>query len=314
MASPAAQAQPRSRLEPFFLHVGSFLSVIAYFAILESASSREAGVRTALPVAFGVAAIYMLIAHRMGLLKYFDFGLGPMFGLGTLAVLGGSESAAFLFANYSTAILFGTLAAVAIVPPLLGLDPFTMQFARRSTPAWQQKTRDFVIINRVVCAWFGLIFVAAAVLAAWAPHDVLLGIVVPNVLVFVVGLPSQRWIPPLYLRLVGPSPPETVETAIHGMALGFDPRAAGDAKATFQFRVSGVEAGDYWIRVAGGSCESSEGVAASPDLTILTPGEVWLRIARGELEPGQALMDQRYAIEGDGELLLRLGEWFPTRR
>jgi hypothetical protein len=39
-----------------------------------------------------------------------------------------------------------------------------------------------------------------------------------------------------------------------------------------------------------------------------------LRIARGELDPGQALMDQQYTIEGDGQLLLRLGEWFPTRR
>jgi hypothetical protein len=267
-----AQPEPSSRLEPFFLHVGSFLSVIAYFAILESASSRECGSRSPSPwvsprstwgsrTAWGFSSTSTSARGRCSASVRWPFW-------------GGSESAAFLFANYSTAILFGTLAAVAIVPPLLGFDPFTIQFARRSTPAWQQKTRDFVIINRVVCAWFGLIFVAAAALAAWAPHDVLLGIVVPNLLVLAVGFPSQRWIPPLYLRLVGPSPPESVETAILGMALGFDPRAAGDATATFQFRVSGPEAGAYWIRVAGGSCESSEGVAASPDITILTPGEV----------------------------------------
>jgi hypothetical protein len=203
---------------------------------------------------------------------------------------------------------------VAVVPLLLGIEPFTVFFARRGTPVWQQKTRDFVIINRIITIWFAVLFGAAAVLAASAPHDIWFSFVYPNLLVFVAGLPSQVWLPPLYLRLVGPHPPETAEAAILGMPLIFDSSAASGAEATIQFRVGGDDGGDFWVRVVGGECESSEGVATSPDLTIDTPSSVWLRIACGELDGARALIDGQYAIEGDGEILMRFGEWFPSRR
>jgi len=307
-------AATHRRLEPFFVHLGSFVAVIVYFVILGRSGDPEAGVYTALPIALAVMSGYLLAAHRVGLLKQFDIGLWTMFAVGTATVLGGSDFARTLFANYSVAILFVTLGLVAVVPLLLGIEPFTTFFARRGTPAWQQKTRDFVIINRIITIWFAVLFGAAALLAAWAPHDIYFTFVYPNLLVFAAGLPSQVWLPPLYLRLFGPHPPETVEAAILGMPLIFDPNAAGDAKATIQFRVGGDDGGDFWVRVAGGECESSEGVAASPDLTIATSSSVWLRIARGELDGAQALLDQQYSIEGDGEILMRFGEWFPSRR
>ena len=223
-------------------------------------------------------------------------------------------SARSLFADYSAAILFFTLGMVALVPLLLGREPFTVFFARRGTPAWQHKTRDFVIINQVITAWFALLFLAAMALAIWAPHDLRFVFVYPNLLIFGAGLPSQFWIPPLYLRLFGPHPPETVETAILGMPMTFDAKAAGDARATIQFHVSGAGGGDFRLRVADGACESSEGEEASPDLVIRTPASVWLGIARGELDPAQALLDQRYSIDGDTSILLRFGDWFPRRR
>jgi hypothetical protein len=312
--SHSESAVTRSRLEPFFVHVGSFVAVIVYFVVLGSGPDPPARVYTALPVALAVMSSYMLAAHRVRLLKQFDVGLWSMFAVGTITVLGGSEIARTLFANYSVAILFGTLGLVAAVPLLLGIEPFTTFFARRGTPVWQQKTRDFVIINRIITIWFAVLFGAAATLAAWAPHDFRFVFVYPNLLVFVAGLPSQLWIPPLYLRLLGPHPPETVEAAVLGMPLTFDAKAAMDAEATIQFRVEGADGGDFWVRVAGGECESSEGRAASPDLTIVTQSSIWLRIARGELDGAQALLDRQYSIEGDGAILMRFGEWFPSRR
>lgn len=312
--TPSESAHTRPRFEPFFVHVGSFVAVTVYFVIHGTASDPAEGVRIALPVALVVMSGYMLAAHRNGLLKHFDFGLWSMFAVGSATVLGGWETARSLFADYSVAILFCTLGLVAAVPPLVGREPFTMFFARRGTPAWQQKTRDFVIINWIITAWFAVLFAAAAVLAAWAPHDFLFTFVYPNLLIFVAGLPSQVWLPPLYLRLFGPHPPETVETAILGMPMTFDAKAAGDARATVQFRVSGDDGGDFWLRVADGTCEGFEGSAPSADLTINTPSSVWLAIARGELDGPQALLGRQFSIEGDGTLLLRFGEWFPSRR
>ena len=312
--TPSESADSRPRFEPFFVHVGSFVAVIVYFVVHGMASDPAEGVRIALPVALVVMSGYMLAAHRRRLLKHFDFGLWSMFAVGSATVLGGWEGARFLFANYSAAILFCTLGLVAAVPPLVGREPFTMFFARRGTPAWQQRTRDFVIINSIITAWFAVLFAAAAALAAWAPHDIRFNLVYPNLLIFVAGLPSQLWLPPLYLRIFGPHPPESVETAILGMSLTFDAKAAGDARATIQFRVSGDDGGDFWLRVADGACEGFEGRDPSPDLTIDTPSAVWLRIARGELDGAQALADRQYSIEGDSSILLSFGEWFPSRR
>jgi hypothetical protein len=307
-------AAARSRLEPFYVHVGSFVAVIVYFVVHGAFSDPAAGVSTALPVALAVMSGYMLAAYRVRLLKHFDIGLWSMFAVGTATVLGGSEFARTLFASYSVAILFVTLGLVAVVPLLLGIEPFTVFFARRGTPVWQQKTRDFVIINRIITVWFAVIFGAAAVLAAWAPHDIRFAFVYPNLLVFVAGLPSQLWLPPLYFRLFGAHPPETAEAAILGMPLVFDAKAAMGAEATIQFHVEGAGGGDFGVRVAGGGCESSEGTTASPDLTIVTPSSVWLRIARGELDGAQALLEGQFSVEGDGAILTRFGEWFPSRR
>jgi len=311
--TPSELPQARSRLEPFFVHLGSFVAVIVYFAVLGRGADPEAGVRVALPIAWAVMSGYVLVAHRMRLLKQFDAGLWSMFAVGTVSVLGGSESARDLFARYSPAILFFTLGMVALVPLLLGREPFTTFFARRGTPAWQQKTRDFVVINRIITSWFAVLFLTAAALVVSAPDDFRFAVVYPNLLVFVVGLPSQLWIPPLYLRLFGPYPPETVETAILGMPLTFDAKAAGDARATIQFNVNGPDGGDFILRVADGACEASEGEAPAADLVIGTPSSVWLGIARGETDPAQALLDQQYSIEGDSAILLRFAEWFPGR-
>ncbi len=79
----------RSRLEPFFVHVGSFVAVIVYFVILGQASDPETGVRVALPIALAVMSGYILLAYRMRLLKQFDAGLWSMFAVGTAAVRGG---------------------------------------------------------------------------------------------------------------------------------------------------------------------------------------------------------------------------------
>jgi putative sterol carrier protein len=45
-------------------------------------------------------------------------------------------------------------------------------------------------------------------------------------------------------------------------------------------------------------------------LTIHTPSEVWMAISRGELDGAQAIMQGKYSIEGDLNLLMRFNELF----
>jgi len=90
----------------------------------------------------------------------------------------------------------------------------------------------------------------------------------------------------------------------------FNPEAAGDLEAVVQFRVTGKEPGDYYLRIADGECQAYEGVHPSPTLTIHTPSEVWMAISKGELDGAQAMLEGKYHIEGDLGLLMRFERLF----
>jgi putative sterol carrier protein len=104
----------------------------------------------------------------------------------------------------------------------------------------------------------------------------------------------------------------TMRDIIAGMALVFNPKAAGDLQAVVQFDVRGKEPGRYYLRIAEGKCAALEGAYPDPTLTIHTPSEVWLRISQGELNGALALMTGKYTIKGDLGLLMRFNQLFST--
>lgn len=92
--------------------------------------------------------------------------------------------------------------------------------------------------------------------------------------------------------------------------LGFNPSAAGDLKAIYQFEVEGGENFVAHLTIADGTCTYHEGPAAKPDLVIKTPADVWLKISRGELGGQKAFMAGQYKAEGDFSLPLKLKTLF----
>jgi len=99
---------------------------------------------------------------------------------------------------------------------------------------------------------------------------------------------------------------------IAGMPTVFNPAAAGDLTADIQFDVSGEEPGSYYLHIESGNCTFHEGESPSPMLTIQTPSEIWLAVSRGELDGQMAFMEQKYTVEGDFNLLLKLNDLFRT--
>jgi putative sterol carrier protein len=294
----------------FFMHLGSLVAVVVYFYVYGASGYSADGLRSALLTALIVKSGYMSLAYWYGEYKYFDFGIWIMFAVGTVAAYGSIDPVVRLFRVYSAAILFTTLGLTAIVPLLLGREPFTYYFARRQLPPWQLKTAEFHAISRVMTAYWALIFFAAAALCAHAPLDPRFTFLYPNLLVFGPGITAQWWLPPLYFKLFPPKLPEAIEPLIMGMPMAFNAEAARDARASIQFHVSGTEPGDYWLRIADGKCESFEGVADRPDLTVHTPDTVWLQIAHGKLDGGNALAEGRYRVDGDYVILAKMREWF----
>jgi putative sterol carrier protein/putative NADPH-quinone reductase len=104
--------------------------------------------------------------------------------------------------------------------------------------------------------------------------------------------------------------PTTMRDMIAGMPFAFNAQVAGDLLATIQFDVSGEEPGQYYLQIAEGRCVAFEGKHPSSMLIIHTPSEVWMAISRGELDGTQAMMQGKYSIEGDLNLLMRFNELF----
>ncbi len=298
----------------FFMHLGGLVAVIVYFRVYAASGYSAEGLRSALLTALIVNSGYLGLAYWRGEQKQFDFGLWIMFAVGTFAAYAGVRPIFDLFRFYSPAILFSTLGLTAIIPPLLGREPFTYYFARRTVPGWQTRTTEFAAVNRVMAIYWTVIFVAAAALCAHAPLDPRFTFLFPNLLVLGFGITAQWWLPPLYFRLFPPGLPRTSESLIMGMPMAFNAAAARGTRACIQFHVRGSDPGAYWLRIGGGRCESFEGVSEAPDVTVRTPDDVWVRIAHRQLDPGQALADGLYQVEGDAGVFARMGEWFVPAR
>jgi multimeric flavodoxin WrbA len=97
---------------------------------------------------------------------------------------------------------------------------------------------------------------------------------------------------------------------LQSMPLGFNPGAAGDLRAVFQFEIHGDENFISYLEIADGHCTYHDGPANKPNLIIKSPADVWLKISRGELSGQKAFMEGRYKIEGDMNLLLKLSSLF----
>lgn len=298
----------------FFMYLSTPVVILLYFILCERAGYSVDGIRNALVVTLGVQTGYNVLVYYCGELKQFDLGLWVLFALGAAAGWTGADRSIFLFQHYSPALVPATLGLVALLPLLLGREPFTVYFARRQVPRWQQQTPQFAVVNRVMTGYWALLFSIAAILAAWAPTDWRFTALYPNLVIFGAGMTAGLWLPSVYLRFFPGELPQSIEPVIMGMPFAFASRAAGDARATIQFRVTGAQPGDYYLHVDAGRCRSFEGLAAAPDLTIRTPDSVWLRIARGELDGAQALEQGLYTAEGDLGVLVNMREWFTARR
>jgi len=116
--------------------------------------------------------------------------------------------------------------------------------------------------------------------------------------------------------------PDSVETFMMLMPMGFNPQAAGDTRAILQFTFSGTVEGAHpevspelvegscYFTTQDGTIAATLGPAENPDLTIRAPFEAWMDIVTGKADGGQMLMEGKYSAAGDISLLMKMGQWF----
>ncbi|MCJ7833634.1 MAG: SCP2 sterol-binding domain-containing protein, partial [Deltaproteobacteria bacterium] len=104
--------------------------------------------------------------------------------------------------------------------------------------------------------------------------------------------------------------PDSIETFLEIMSMGFNPEAASDLKAVMQFNFSGEVEGPCYFKIEKGCITTGKGEAENPDLTIESPFELWMDILTGKADGQQMFMEQKYKVTGDLSLLLRMDQLF----
>ena len=102
--------------------------------------------------------------------------------------------------------------------------------------------------------------------------------------------------------------PDSIETYMAIMSLGFNPKTAADTKAVMQFNFSGEVEGSCYFNIENGEIETKLGTADKADLTVNAPFEVWMDIITGKADGTQMFMEGKYQAEGDISLIVLFGD------
>jgi multimeric flavodoxin WrbA/putative sterol carrier protein len=104
--------------------------------------------------------------------------------------------------------------------------------------------------------------------------------------------------------------PDSIESFMTFMSMGFNRKHAEQTKALMQFTFSGEVEGSCHLEINDGKIEAKEGTSAKPDLIVESPFETWMDVITGKADGQQMFMQQKYRASGDFSLLLRMKELF----
>ena len=305
------------------LFITSFIPVVVFKTIARTGEANLAQAKVAAALGFFLALLqYLLSRKHLKHTTYLEKAFLGFLGAALVWIFLTPPQASSLFVDNSTSLLYFVLFLTTLIPQLFGYDPFTYAIAKQRVPEAVWKTPQFRTINlHITYFWSGLFFLAC--LSSYAGQGKpLFSILIPMVLVLGVGLPFSWRYPDHYLkRKFGAQPvdpsffPGTARELVSRMPSGFNPSAAGNLSADIQFLLSGEGGGEMALSISGGRCIFTEGRMSSPALTIHSSGDAWLKIARGEVDRPRALMEGLFRVEGDMNLLMRMGEIFhPAER
>lgn len=176
------------------------------------------------PLTLGlVLALIPLMVHlgRRGLASPIHLTMAGFLGLAGLAFALAPQAAAGL-GPWWLVVFYALLTLMASLPQLLGRPPFTVFFARQTTPRAVWATDVFRVINRHMSgAWAGLFALSAlaASLPLWLPDlagplgEALCRYLLPAALMLGLGLPLNRRYPAWYQRRLGLTPAEAAPPA-----------------------------------------------------------------------------------------------------
>ncbi len=104
--------------------------------------------------------------------------------------------------------------------------------------------------------------------------------------------------------------PRSIESFLATMREGYNPLKTPNFKGSYQFDFSGDQKGSCYYAIENGIFKSGIGDAPKANITIKAPFELWMDILTKKADGQQMFLDQQYFVEGDVNLLIRMGDVF----
>lgn len=104
--------------------------------------------------------------------------------------------------------------------------------------------------------------------------------------------------------------PDSIESFMMILPMGFNAAAAQNTSATIQFNFEGDVQGSCHFCIGESKIEAKNGKSENASMTINSPFELWMDIMTGKADGEQMFSDQKFSVEGDLNLLLRMKEFF----
>ena len=106
----------------------------------------------------------------------------------------------------------------------------------------------------------------------------------------------------------------TVAETFEAMPKIFNSAAAAGLTKSFQWNITGEQAGLWAFNVVNGVGELVPGWVEKPDVTFTVSDKDWIALTEGKLDAQSAFFSGQLKIAGDMGLALRFPQLFPTNR
>ena len=104
------------------------------------------------------------------------------------------------------------------------------------------------------------------------------------------------------------STPQDVFDAMRG---SFQPAKAKGVHARYQWDLSGLKGGHWWIEVNDGTYKMGKGKIPNPNVTFIASDKDWVAMSNGKLKGTWAFITGRLKVRGSQAVARKLDEIFP---
>ena len=156
-------------------------------------------------IAAGLMLVYCIVVIIVSFIldkpTYFDWAVAAYFAIAACLLYTMPEKVGPFLREHAITGIYSTLFAVAFLPPIFRLDPFTYHYAKKTAPKEFWDHPIFININRIMTyAWAGIFAVCIAISLYPSLYTRAL---IPIALILGIGIPFNMRFPDYYLKRMG---------------------------------------------------------------------------------------------------------------